>query len=274
MDKLSIHPFFLDAERGQRFCIFSPAHAKKSLGAVLCIHPFAEELNKSRRMAALQAKAMAAAGYDVLQIDLFGCGDSAGDFGEASWQAWRADVLLAYDCLRNRSDAPLILWGLRAGCLLAASAAVDLPETPNFIFWQPVISGKQYWRQFMRLASAADMLAGQGGRSADKRDNPFAARKMLEIAGYAISPMLADSLQEAELSAPAGQIGRVAWLVISNRGDVTILPAVQAAIAQWQASGFDVSARAIRGPAFWQTAEIKELPDLLTETLSILETWR
>jgi len=33
-------------------------------------------MNKSRRMAALQARVFAAMGFGVLQIDLFGCGDS------------------------------------------------------------------------------------------------------------------------------------------------------------------------------------------------------
>ena len=37
-------------------------------GAVVYVHPFAEELNKSRRMAALQARAMAAAGYAVVSL--------------------------------------------------------------------------------------------------------------------------------------------------------------------------------------------------------------
>jgi alpha/beta superfamily hydrolase len=47
----------------------------------------AEELNKSRHVAAAQARAFAAAGYSVLQIDLYGCGDSSGDFGEPAGQS-------------------------------------------------------------------------------------------------------------------------------------------------------------------------------------------
>jgi len=77
-------PFFLPASRGERFCIFHPA-AGALRGAVLYLHPFAEEMNKSRRMAALQSRMLAARGIAVLQIDLFGCGDSSGDFGDASW---------------------------------------------------------------------------------------------------------------------------------------------------------------------------------------------
>ena len=65
------------------------------------IHPFAEEMNKARRMAALQSRALAAAGFDVLQIDLLGCGDSSGDFGDATWNDWVNDVVHGCRWLRH-----------------------------------------------------------------------------------------------------------------------------------------------------------------------------
>jgi alpha/beta superfamily hydrolase len=77
--------FFLDTPDGPRYCQLHAPQGGPLQGLILCIHPFAEEMNKSRRMAALQSRALAEAGYTVLQIDLHGCGDSAGDFGEASW---------------------------------------------------------------------------------------------------------------------------------------------------------------------------------------------
>lgn len=135
-----MQPFFLARDGGQRFCIFHAA-AGKAKGAVLYIHPFAEEMNKARRMAALQSRSLANAGYAVLQVDLLGCGDSSGDFLDATWLAWQEDIALAYHWLRTQTPAPLTLWGLRAGCLLAAQAAVDLEEQANFIFWHPVVCG-------------------------------------------------------------------------------------------------------------------------------------
>ena len=100
---------FLPAEQGQRFCIFHRPGGAEARAALIFLHPFGEEMNKSRRMAALQARALAAAGYAVLQIDLHGCGDSSGDFSEASWDSWLADVSLAHAWLRTRSSAPLWL---------------------------------------------------------------------------------------------------------------------------------------------------------------------
>ena len=80
--------FFLPVDTepgGQRLCLLHAAQGA-ALGSVLYGHPFAEEMSKSRRRAGLQARALARAGYDALQIDLPGCGGSSGDFGDASQQ--------------------------------------------------------------------------------------------------------------------------------------------------------------------------------------------
>ena len=69
---MSLEAFFLPVTGGRLFCLLHrPAGETAIKGAVLYVHPFAEEMNRSRRMAALQAKAMASAGYMVLQVDLF-----------------------------------------------------------------------------------------------------------------------------------------------------------------------------------------------------------
>ena len=56
----SLLPFFLPASGGQRYCLLHlPAPGQTSRGGIVYLHPFAEELNKSRRVAALQARAFA-----------------------------------------------------------------------------------------------------------------------------------------------------------------------------------------------------------------------
>jgi len=222
-----LQAFFLPGNPGQRFCLYHPACNNKGRGAVIYLHPFAEEMNKSRRMAALQARALSESGFDVLQIDLLGCGDSAGDFADSSWQGWQEDVLLGYRWLRSQSNAPLILWGLRAGCLLAGAAAVNLPEEANFIFWQPVVSGKQHWQQFMRLKMAGELASGQAKGVTEQLRQQLATGQAVEIAGYSVSPGLADGLEKAELLSPPSRLGKVAWLEVSSREDATLTPVSQ-----------------------------------------------
>ena len=233
---------------------------------MLYIHPFAEEMNKARRMVALQARALAATGYDVLQLDLLGCGDSSGDFIDASWQAWRDDVCEAVGALRQRSAAPLILWGLRAGCLLAAEAAAKLTEPADFIFWQPVVSGKPHWQKFVRLKMAGELASGQAKAVGEQLRQQLAAGQPVEIAGYGVAPALAAGLEQAELKPPPGS-GRVVWRETSLRDEATLAPVSQKRIEQWQAAGYDVDASVVRGPAFWQTTEIKDAPELIAATL-------
>lgn len=264
--------FFLPGQVGQRFCLYHAARNGLARGSVIYLQPFAEEMNKARRMAALQARTMAGAGFDVLQIDLLGCGDSTGDFADATWQAWQEDVLLAYRWLRTRSQAPLTLWGLRAGCLLAASVAVDLPEQANFIFWQPVVSGKQHWQQFMRLKMAGELAAGQAKGGVEQLRQQLAAGQAVEIAGYAVASGLADGLEKAELQPPAISLGRVIWFELSSRDEATLAPASQQRIEQWRAAGFKVDATVVRGPGFWQTTEIEDAPELIAATLAAVES--
>jgi len=261
-----VQPDFLAVGDGQRFCLFHPARAGEVKAVVLYLHPFAEEMNKSRRMAALQSRALAAAGCDVLQVDLLGCGDSSGDFADATWAAWRADVLSGYRHLRQRSSAPLVLWGLRAGCLLAAEAAAELPEAADFLFWQPVVSGKQHWQQFMRLKMAGEMASGQAKAVGEQLRSRLAAGQTVEIAGYEIAPALAAGLEQAELSPPPGRHGRVVWLETSLRDEATLAPISVTCSERWRAAGFAVEARVVHGPAFWQTTEIEEAPELLAAT--------
>ncbi|MBE2259334.1 MAG: hydrolase 2, exosortase A system-associated [Candidatus Accumulibacter sp.] len=264
---MAIEAFFVLAAAGQRFALLhTPDTPSTPRGAVVYVPPFAEELNKSRRMAALQARAMAAAGYAVLQIDLLGCGDSSGDFADATWEAWLADVKLACDCLQRRAPAPLWLWGQRAGCLLANDAAQRMAGPVNLLFWQPVVSGKQFLQQFLRLKVAAEMLGSDGKGVMERLRQQLRQGEPVEIAGYLLSPALAGALEKAELLLPH-RSGRVEWIEITGRPDGALSPAAVARLTQWQAAGQTARGTAISGPAFWQTSEITECPALLEATI-------
>jgi len=254
---------------GQRFCLYHPPLGAAT-GVVVYVHPFAEEMNKSRRMAALQARALAAAGYAVLQVDLHGCGDSSGEFADATWASWLADVATAARWLRARHSAPLWLWGLRAGCLVAAEAAPLLGEPCHFLFWQPAAAGKVLLQQFLRLKMAAEMLDGKAAGVTDALRAQLEAGQAVDIAGYTLGPALALGLSQAQIRPPDGTT-RSIWLETSTRADATLLPATQTAVAAWRKAGHDVHAAAVTGPAFWQTQEIEDAPALIAATLQALQ---
>jgi exosortase A-associated hydrolase 2 len=268
------------ASAGQRFCLFHPAQGQRVQGLVVYVHPFAEEMNKARRMAALQARALAQAGYAVLQIDLLGCGDSSGDFGDATWQGWIDDVVQACRWLRAQYPAnsaggvpaPLWLWGLRAGCLLTVAAAKQLDESCHFLFWQPVAAGKPLLQQFLRIKVAGDMLGGQAKGQMEAMRQRLADGDAVEIAGYMLSSGLALGLEQADLipGASTAPAQRVEWFELSMREDASLSPVSANTIAQWREAGFAIGSHVVQGPAFWQTTEIEDAPALLAATTAAL----
>ena len=267
--------FFLTMREEERFCILHrPADAQRARGAVLFVHPFAEEMNRCRRMAALQARAFADAGWTVLQMDLFGCGDSAGDFSAATWQAWLDDVVDASAWLREKSGQRLAIWGLRAGCLLAAQAVRRIEPAADLVLWQPVSSGKQFLQQFLRLKLAAQLMSKEAGERTGTRQlrEQLSRGEAVEIAGYTVSPELALGLEGAELEPPAAP-ARTAWLEVSAAAGAELSPASRQRAERWTQAGHDVEHRLVEGPLFWQTLDITEAPALVDATLALTERW-
>ncbi len=233
-------------------------------------------MNKSRRMAAWQARALASAGCAVLQIDLHGCGDSSGDFGEARWEGWVEDVLLAARWLKQRHSVALWLWGLRAGCLLAVQAAGRLSVPCQFLFWQPSPSGKTLLQQFLRLKAAADLQQGEAKGAVEQARRELAAGRSVEVAGYSLPPALATGLEQAVLDPPPPpngakpRAGHVIWLELSTREGAGLLPASASKADAWRAAGYVVHSQVVQGPSFWQTQEIEDAPALIEATRSAL----
>jgi exosortase A-associated hydrolase 2 len=263
-------PFFLKAQPGERFCLYhEPDPAQRPHGAVLYVHPFAEELNRCRRMAALQSRAWAAAGYGVLQIDLYGCGDSSGDFADATLAHWRHDLAMAVQWLRARADGPLLLWGARLGALLALDFAVDAPQAPDaMVLWQPVGDGALHLRQFERVASAARMTAGE---PAAVPANPVDGSR--EIAGYRISAPLYDAIASLNAKALAPRTP-VHWIENALSSEDAVGPALPTAsnqlIEHWRGNGATVHSYRYSGRPFWTSTEISECPALLDATAALV----
>lgn len=241
-------------------------------GALLFVPPFAEELNKSRRMIALAAREFAENGWTVLQMDLFGCGDSSGDFGDADWRTWVADVERGYALLTEESDVPIVVWALRAGSLLVADWLEGRGEGAPLLLWQPVTSGKQHLTQFLRLRAANEMLADSDAKIA-VADLRTALRQgqAVEIAGYALAPGLAAGLDAAVLRLPVTIAGPVGMIEVCAGERMAVSPALERLAAAWTGDGVAVATDAVAGPAFWQSVEIETAPALVERSLRMLD---
>lgn len=274
---MAARPFHIATAHGRCFALHHPSATPDVRSRVLYVPPFAEEMNKSRRMAALTARALSAAGADVLQIDPHGTGDSSGEFRDATWQGWVDDIVEAARWLQPAADdAPLWLWSLRAGCLLAAEAAARLPTPPRLLFWQPAPAGRTVLQQFLRLKLASDLAGGANKGLIDGLKRTLAAGTPVEVGGYELPPAIAQGLEGAVLVPPAAASPLVPpaaasllhWLEVSTAETPALLPASQTALQRWRDAGWAVQPQVLRGPAFWQTVEIEEAPALVAASVA------
>ena len=250
---MAFNPFFLDTPAGRRFCIHVPAHGT-ARGAVLHVHPFAEEMNRARRMASLTARALADAGYDVLLMDLGGCGDSAGDFGDATWVGWIDDVLAGAAWLDKRECGPLWIWTLRAGSLIGAGALARGVGAAGLLLVQPVFAGELALRQFLRLKIGASLIGGGERAGVDSLLRELAGGTPVEVAGYTVGSDMGRDFGAAALTLPAGTL-RVACVELSPGQAGALSPSLATHVSQWRAAGHAVRATTVDAAPFWQTAE-------------------
>jgi exosortase A-associated hydrolase 2 len=264
-----VEPLFLDGSAGRLFAVYhAPAPGRVPTGGLIYLPPFAEEMNRSRRMAALQARALASSGIGVLLLDLYGTGDSGGEFVAARWRIWLEDVATAADWLGVRLPARLGLLGLRLGGMLAAAAAAEAPgRFRRLMLWQPVTDGKSMLTQFLRLRVAAAMGGGEPKENTEQLRAELTAGRPLEVAGYEISPELAAAIDGLRLNdLDFGPDLAIDWLEIAPEAGRALSPAARRVTEQWHERGIPIAAASVAGQQFWTTQEISLAPDLLAET--------
>ncbi len=265
-------PFFLPAARGPLFALYhAPAGAVAGTcrQALLYVHPFGEEMNKSRRMAALAARRMADSGIAVLQLDLYGCGDSAGEFADARWEGWLDDLAAGCAWLRERTGLVPGLWGLRLGALLALDyARRSADPVSRLVLWQPVVSGSTFLTQFLRLRSASDMLRGGEAQGTQALRASLLRGAALEIGGYTLAPQLAAAIDAVDASALVPR-APVDWFDIGPR-DSAPAPVRERIAAVWRAAGASATVHVAEGTTFWTSQEIVECPALVDATVTRL----
>jgi len=270
-----LEPFFLHSMAGKCFCIYRgpDARAQRPL-AFVHVPAFGEEMNKARRMTALQARAFADRGVATLQVDLHGTGDSDGDFANARWEIWCHDVAAAASWLANRTGAAVGLWGLRLGAMLAAAVASSgAAPVSHLLLWQPVTSGDALLTQLLRLRLASGMLTGDApGADTRKLRDGLLSGEPLEVGGYTLAPELARTLAGLKLANCLPRADRCTWLEVVAPA-LGLSRASQTVLESWRARGVDSRARTVDGEPFWSTVEIAECAPLIDQTtLAALET--
>ncbi len=269
------HAFVLAGTKGP-LCAwyFAPAADVAPLGDVLVVPPFGEEMNRCRAMVALQARALARIGAGTLVLDPFGTGDSAGEFVDADWDIWRDDLLRGVAWLTRFGHGCCGLLGIRLGAIMAAELASQCPEIGHLIFWQPVLNGKTFQTQFLRIRVAAEMNRPDRIKSTNQLRALSAAGQPVEVSGYQLGPALALALDglvlpEATLLPPV----ETDWFEIAADAAAAPPPATAKAVAALRQAGAALRFAQVSGPPFWQVHERELAPNLVSATAARVAAW-
>jgi exosortase A-associated hydrolase 2 len=233
-------------------------------------------MNKSRKMLSDFARMASAMGIAVLLVDLYGTGDSEGEFEQATWQQWHHDVVSCLAWLKsNNPNVDIGLLGLRLGATLVMDVVCknDALNLSDVVLWQPVINGKQFVGQFLRLRLAASVVANGKKESTAQLQNILAESGKLEVAGYMLNSQLISDIEATNIStitlATERNI-RLTWYEVGMPPKKGLLPVSNKLIEAWQSRSLDVAAFFIAGIPFWSTQEIATCEALSISTLNNL----
>jgi exosortase A-associated hydrolase 2 len=256
---------------GRPFVVLRPPQ-RASGPTVLVVPPFAEEMNKSRRMIAQVGRRLEAGGVGMLLVDLFGTGDSEGEFAQADWQRWKGDLATALQWSAAEGAPIRGMLAIRLGCILGSEVLAESGHrVQRTVMWQPVLSGRRFLEQFLRLRVAASMMGGDSKETVAVLRSRLKSGELLEVAGYEISGKLADQLDAAELQRFLGtHLGTLHWMEAVRSADAALsVPSVKA-IEAARAAGIETNSHAVAGEPFWSSTEIVCLDAMVARTADVL----
>lgn len=265
---------FLEGSRGALLAVYyRPVGEGHPLGDVLVVPAFGEEMHRCRSMVSMQARELAKIGIGTLVLDPLGTGDSAGEFGEANWAIWQEDLRAGIRWLRVQGNGCRTLWGIRLGAIMAAELAVEDAGIERLLLWQPVVDGRQFLTQFLRIRIAAEIEQSGGAKSTDSLRNLAATAGSVDVSGYRLNGRLVQDLDNLRLpdSERLAHI-EVSWCEVLPAADSNVQRANAKALEEWQQGGVKVKLARVVGPSFWQVHERATVPELLAVTTRFMLT--
>jgi exosortase A-associated hydrolase 2 len=266
--------FFIDTNWGKLFCALRHNDPSvKNRGKILFIHPFGDEMNKARKMVAIQSSELTKLGYSVMQVDLYGCGDSSGEFKDANWEIWVKNVRSAVNFLENLNSHKIFFWGLRLGALLVLDYITRQKQKSNkIILWQPTLIGLKYINQQLRM------------NTYDKKSQPKSILKSsmemekgeyAKIGGYSINHELYNSIVKLNIEnfVKPEKIKRIEWFEISPVLENQLTFASGTIVKLIEDKRIKINARTLNGPPFWATTEISVVEKLVKLTNLSVKEW-
>jgi exosortase A-associated hydrolase 2 len=239
---------------------------------IIYIPPFGEEMNRCRALVAEQSRQFADLGYSCTTVDLFGTGDSEGELQDTSFDIWHENIDLVIETLLQVEDAPVILWGLRLGGLLALDFAIrSTRPIQDIILWQPVNSGKRFVKQLLRQRVAALVGKDLPPETTGQIRALLEAGEKIEVSGYTVGDSLMSDIENCDLLGMETLCtGKIHWLENTSDLEQPVGTASLKIIDQLQDQHNNVEVHRFTDPPLWQLHKRDSAPELLEITAKLL----
>jgi hypothetical protein len=231
--------------------------------------PFAEERKSSARVMTLAARQLCHYGFYVLRFDYTGCGESDGDFQDATMEMWKSDIGHARTFVTGRTGVDSCgALGIRLGATLLADTVI--PGMWEFaVLWAPALFGATYLADYCRRIAASRLVSDK--HSSEVGSVTHVEGTHVDIGGYWLSDESRAQLQALSLPRQPCCKARAAIVVslsAAGRGALREHAQVCQDIV-WQDGPTRVAN--VRARPFWVTAsryDPRELVDVTAAYLS------
>ena len=265
-----------EAFSGHRTAVLSWRPQDTARAQALWLPAFGDEMNQTRRMVRLASQALAGRGLACHVFDPLGTGDSSADFEAATIEAWLDDAGTMIERILQRAPGqPLVLLGCRLGVALAVETSRRLAEPAALLVgWAPVLQGRMQLGGLLRAAKLGRLQASETSEAVAAVDpkTDWAQGRAVQLAGYPVSPTLAAGLEALDASAaPAARAAQLIDVRMPVEG-MTLAPAppLVARAQAWTEAGVPSAVGVVPGPAFWNVADLVDVPELVDDTLAAL----
>lgn len=260
---MSVRGEFIEGGQGQ---ILIVSHVPETPnGKVVIVFPaMCEEMNKSRRLLWHTGNTLASKGITTLIPDLYGTGDSSGEFIDARWPTWCEDMrrVIAWSKASGANETSALAVRMGAG-LLADTQQRFANEIAfkRLVFWEPVASGRKLLGQMLRMKAMAERMSGAKRRSASELEKELLESDQgTEISGYLFHRELAQQVLDVKF----------------NRD--TVSSAAKCTSLEWGAAARSdaadnankrVAVQEVEGQRFWMAAEPSDNQSLVEQTVDL-----
>jgi exosortase A-associated hydrolase 2 len=210
--------FFFENEGIKLFAVLHrPKNNKEKKGIIFC-HPYEEEKQYSYRVFVKFARELCDKNFFVLRFDCRGYGDSQGNFEDATLETQVADTLRAIDLLKvqfgiNKVD----LLGLRLGGTIAARVAERNDSIEKLILWFPIINGKEYLDELIRIKIFSDLTNKMTSLSQRRIIDELKSKGVIDIRGHYLTKEMYEQLLRIDQTTQESNF-QGAVLIVTSKG--------------------------------------------------------